>query len=80
MYSVCIYRCILITVVSYYDKHHITLSVLSVMGFQKKVWLGGGGVLSKFFWNLFNFAKPLSVGAGQKTIFVNNQWIPNLHQ
>ena len=41
------------------------LSVLSmsVMGFQKKIGWGGGGVSSiNKFWNLFNFAKPLGVG------------------
>ena len=47
----------------YYD---LSVLSMSVMGFQKKVWMGGGWVglaLSKFFldfWNLFNFAKPLT--------------------
>ena len=40
MYSVCIYTCTLLKVVSYYDL--IVLS-MSVMCFQKKVWIGGGG-------------------------------------
>ena len=36
---------------------------MSVMGFQKKVWMGVGGALSKFildFCTFLNFAKPLS--------------------
>ena len=53
----------LLKVVGYYD-----LSVLSmtVMGFQKKVWMGWVGGVSSIqffldFWNLFNFAKPLII-------------------
>ena len=54
----------LLKVVGYYD---LSVLSMSVMGFQKKVWMEGGWVgwaLSKFcldFWNLFNFAKPLSL-------------------
>ena len=41
---------------------------MSVMGFQKKVWMGWVGEWGEVypifccwdFWNLFNFAKPLS--------------------
>ena len=38
---------------------------MSVMGFQKKVWMGWVGGVSSIqvffldFWNLFNFARPL---------------------
>ena len=59
MYSVCIYT--LIKVVSYYD---LSVLSMSVMGFQKKVWMGGGCGLSKFFLdflNFFNFTKPLNL-------------------
>ena len=51
----------LLKVVGYYD-----FSVLSmlVMGFQKKVCMGGGvSSIQVFFWdflNFFNFAKPVS--------------------
>ena len=38
MYSVCIYSCTLIKVVSYYD---LCVLYMSMMGFQKKVWAGG---------------------------------------
>ena len=40
MYSVCIY-CTLLKVVGYYD---LSVLSMSVMGFQKKVWMGGGWV------------------------------------
>ena len=36
---------------------------MSVMGFQKQVWMGVGGLgelYPSFFWNLFNFTKALS--------------------
>ena len=39
MYSVCIYT--LLKDVSYYD---LSVLSISVMGFQKKVWMVGGGV------------------------------------
>ena len=53
----------LLKVVGYYD---LSVLSMSVMGFQKKVrvgrWLGGVSLYHFFFdfWNLFNFAKPLS--------------------
>ena len=46
--------------VGYYD---VSVLSMSVMGFQKKVWMGGGGwgQLYPFFcWNFVNFAKHLS--------------------
>ena len=61
----CLYIYTLLTVVSYYD---LSVLSMSVMGFQKKVRMEGGGggwvgwALSKFildFLNFFNFAKPL---------------------
>ena len=50
-YSVCIYRCTLLKVVSYYD-----LSVLSmlVMGFQKKDWMDGVSSIRVYFGFLEN--------------------------
>ena len=58
----------LLKVVGYYD---LSVLSMSVMGFQKKVWMGGwvGGVrcIQVFFWdfgNLFNFAKPLNASTG----------------
>ena len=55
----------LLKVVIYYD---LSVLSMSVMGFQKKSLNGAGWVgcaLSSFildFWNLFNFAKPLTLG------------------
>ena len=50
-------------VVGYYDLSVLSMS-LSVIGFQKKVWMWVGGVSSiQFvldFWNFFNFARPLT--------------------
>ena len=48
----CLYA--LLKVVSYYD-----LSVMSEMGFQIKIGLGGEWVVPVLFCILFNFAKPL---------------------
>ena len=58
VYSVCIYT--LLKVVGYYELS--VLSMMSVMSFQKKVWMGGGGWgdLYPSFLDFFNFAKPLS--------------------
>ena len=51
MYSVCIYSCTLLKVVSYYD---LTVLSMSVMGFQKKVWMGGGvGAWGEVYPSLF---------------------------
>ena len=61
MYSLCIYT--LLKVVGYYD---LSVLSMSVMGFQKKVWMGVGGwgeLYPSFccgFMEFFNFAKPLS--------------------
>ena len=52
----------LLKVVSYYD---LSVLSMSVMGFQKNmfVWGVGGGCelysVFFYFWNFFNFAKPL---------------------
>ena len=53
----------LLKVVGYYD---LSVLSMSVMGFQKKVWMGWvGGVSSIQYlldhWNFFNFAKPLRI-------------------
>ena len=51
---------------------------MSVMGFQKKFGLGGGWVggwgelYPSLFWNLFNFAKPLS----KDVLLINVSTIP----
>ena len=59
MYSVCT----LLKVVSYYD---LCVLSMSVMGFQKKVWMGGGwvGGVSSIqvyfgFWEFFSLKIPL---------------------
>ena len=41
VYSACIYTCTLLKVVGYYN---LSVLSMSVMGFQKKVWMGGGWV------------------------------------
>ena len=51
----------LVKVVGYYD---LSVLSMSVMGFQKKVWMGVGGwgdfyPSFLYVWNFFNFAKPL---------------------
>ena len=50
----------LLKVVGYYD---LSVLSMSVMGFQKKVWMGGGGgwgdLHPSLFWIFVNFAKPL---------------------
>ena len=53
----------LLKVVGYYD---FSVLSMSVMGFQKKFgwgWVGGVSSIQFFwdFWNVFNFAKPLSM-------------------
>ena len=56
----CLYYTLL-KVVGYYD---FSVLSMSVMGFQKKSlgggWVGGVSSIQFFFWNFFNFAKPLS--------------------
>ena len=52
----------LLKVFGYYD---LSVLSMSVIGFQKKVWMGVGGwgelhpIFFLDFWNFFNFAKPL---------------------
>ena len=50
--------CTLLKVVSHYDFSGLSMSV---MGFQKKVWMEVGGLSSiQFCFGFFNFAKPLT--------------------
>ena len=52
-YSVCVGRPTLLKVVGYYE---LSVLSMSVMGFQKKVWMGVGGVSSfQFFWGYLEF-------------------------
>ena len=58
---------ILLKVVSYYD---LSVLSMSVMVSKKKVWMGGVGGWGElcprfFFWNFFNFAKPLRHNTSQ---------------
>ena len=54
--------CTLLKVVGYYDLNVLSMTV---MDFPKKTldggWAGGVSSIQVFFWNLFNFAKPLSL-------------------
>ena len=54
-YVFCLYT--LLKVVSYYD---LSILSMSVMGFQKNVWVGVVSSIQVFwdFWNFLTFAKP----------------------
>ena len=71
----CLYIYTLIKVVSYYD---FSVLPMSVMGFQKKVWMGGGvksiQVFLGFFLIFFNFAKPPSVALKKNHLAMLNRF------